>query len=256
MGVIVLLATLAAAAAGAGAWVFFKRYSLERTEHRRVELIGDVAHELRTPLSSLKSSLEALVDGVIPPDPESYLALQGEVSRMQRLVHDLQELSRAEAGQIRIEARPVAPDVLIRAVAERLHPQFEDKGVRLHIEPARSPLALADFNRSTQVLTNLLGNALQYTPSGGVVTVRAWAERGEVIVAVQDTGVGIAADQLPQVFERFFRIDKSRARTGGGSGVGLTIAKHLVEAQGGRIWAYSPGPGQGSTFTFTLPAAA
>ncbi len=230
--------------------------ALDRTEHRRLELIGDVAHELRTPLSSLKSSLEGLVDGVIPNEPETFLGLQHEIGRMQRLVHDLEELSRAEAGQIRMELRPVAIGDLIGAVTARLRTQFEDKGVGLQLQiPRDLPRAQADASRTTQVLINLLGNALQYTPPGGRVTVHAGCDRSAVVVFIQDTGIGIASEHLPHLFERFYRVDKSRARTGGGSGIGLTIAKHLIEAQGGRIEAASAGPGQGSTFAITLPLA-
>ncbi len=231
--------------------------ALDEAEHRRIELIGDVAHELRTPLTNLKSSLEGMIDEVIPHEPETFLTLQREVSRMQHLVNDLQELSRAEAGQISLEIRPTALQELIHAVAEKLRPQFEDKQVVLDVQiPPNLSCAQADSNRSTQVLINLLGNALQYTPSGGSVTVRASQERREILVSIQDTGIGIASDQLPHIFERFYRVDKSRSRAAGGSGIGLTIAKHLVEAQGGRIWASSPGPGKGTTCTFTLPVSA
>jgi signal transduction histidine kinase len=228
--------------------------ALERTERRRLELIGDVAHELRTPLSGIKSSLEGLVDGVLPCEPDTFLGLQHEVSRMQRLVHDLADLSRAEAGQVHLELRPVDLGKLIDTAVARLHPQFEDKDVALRLEiPLGLPQAVVDANRMTQVLLNLLGNALQYTPSGGQVIIRAWAERGKLVVAVQDSGTGIAPEHLPHIFERFYRVDKSRSRAGGGSGIGLTIAKHLIEAHRGSIEASSPGLGQGSTFTFTLP---
>ncbi|MDH7486861.1 MAG: ATP-binding protein [Anaerolineae bacterium] len=228
--------------------------TLEQTEERRLELIGDVAHELRTPLSSIRGIMEGLVDGVMAAEPATLLLVQREVARLQRLVHDLEELSRVEAGQMALDLRPTSPADLIRAAADRLRPQFEDKGVslRLDISP-KLPLVQADSGRIIQVLLNLLGNALQYTPSGGQVTVRVRREEREVITAVQDTGIGISAEHLPHIFERFYRVDKSRARTGGGSGIGLTIAKHLVEAHGGRIWAASPGPDQGSTFT--LPTA-
>ena len=227
--------------------------ALERTERRRLELIGDVAHELRTPLSGIKSSLEGLVDGALPCEPDTFLGLQHEVSRMQRLVNDLGDLSRAEAGQVHLERRPVDVGELIDSAAARLHSQFEDKDVALHVEiPRGLPQPAADANCMTQVLLNLLGNALQYTPSGGQVTVRAWAERDELVVAVQDSGIGLAPEHLPHIFERFYRVDKSRSRAGGGSGIGLTIAKHLVEAHGGRIWASSPGLNRGSTFTFAL----
>ena len=230
--------------------------TLEQTEERRLELIGDVAHELRTPLSSIKGIMEGLVDGVIAAEPTTFLLVQREVARLQRLVHDLEELSRAEAGQVSLNLRTAVPADLIHAAADRLRPQFEDKGVSLRLDiPTDLPQARADSGRIIQVLLNLLGNALQYTPSEGQVTIRAWREGREVVMAVQDTGIGIPAEHLPHIFERFYRVDKSRSRTGGGSGIGLTIAKHLVEAHGGRIWAASPGPGQGSVFTFTLPLA-
>jgi signal transduction histidine kinase len=231
---------------GALAWAFNRMAeTLERTEQRRMELIGDVAHELRTPLSSIKGIMEGLVDGVLTAEPATFLLVQREVARLQRLVHDLEELSRA-----------VAPADLVRAAADRLWPQFEGKSVILHVDlPADLPQIEADPGRIIQVLLNLLGNALQYTPSNGQVTVRAWRDGGEVIIIVQDTGIGISAEHLPHIFERFYRVDKSRSRPGGGSGIGLTIAKHLVEAHGGRIWATSPGHGQGSTVSFTLPIA-
>jgi two-component system sensor histidine kinase BaeS len=229
---------------------------LEQIEQRRLELIGDVAHELRTPLSSIKGMMEGLVDGVLPAEQATFLSVQREVARLQRLVHDLEELSRAEAGQVPLDLHPVAPADLMHAAADRLCPQFEDKGVSLSLDlPTGLPQVKADPGRVTQVLLNLLGNALQYTPSGGGVAVRAWCDGREMVIEVQDSGIGISSEHLSHVFERFYRVDKSRSRAGGGSGIGLTIAKHLAEAHGGRIWAASPGPGQGSTFTFTLPLA-
>jgi histidine kinase len=230
--------------------------ALEQTERRRMELVGDVAHELRTPLSSIQSSLEGIVDGVLPCEPESFLGLHREARRMQRLVQDLEDLSRAEAGQVHLDLHPAAMGEVIDAVARRLRPQFEDKGVVLSLEIATGlPSIWADSHRMTQVVLNLLGNALQYSLPGGAVTVRAWTAHAELLVSIQDTGIGISAEHLPHVFERFYRVDKSRSRAAGGSGIGLTIAKHLIEAHGGRISASSPGPGEGSTFTFALPLA-
>jgi histidine kinase len=229
---------------------------LEQTEERRLELIGDVAHELRTPLSSIRGTMEGLVDGVLVAEPATFLGVQREVSRLQRLVHDLDELSRAEAGQIAVDPDPLSPAELVEAAIERLGPQFEDKEVALRVGiPTDLPRVWADASRITQVLLNLLGNALQYTPTGGQVTIRARQESEEVLIEVQDTGSGIPAEHLPHIFERFYRVDKSRSRAGGGTGIGLTIVKHLVEAHGGRIWATSPGPDQGATFSFTLPLA-
>jgi len=236
--------------------------TLELTEQRRLDLIGNVAHELRTPLSSIKGVMEGLVDGVLPADATTFLNVQREVSRLQRLVHDLEELSRVEAGQIPLDLRPVSIADVIRPVADRLRPQFEDKGVTLQVEiPPDLPPVWADTGRITQVLLNLVGNALQYTPPGGQVTVHASVAKkrrtgdGWLLITVSDTGIGIPPEHLPHIFERFYRVDRSRSRAGGGSGIGLTIAKHLVQAHGGRIWAKSAGVGQGSTFSFTLPLA-
>jgi len=230
--------------------------ALEQTDRRRLELIGDVAHELRTPLSSIRGTMEGLVDGVLPPDPATFLGIQHEVARLQRLVHDLEELSRAEAGQIPLHRRALSVIEMVSPAVERLRPQFEDKQVALAVEaPPDLPTAWADPGRITQVLLNLLGNALQYTPPGGQVTVRAWQENQALLIAVQDSGIGLDPQHLAHIFERFYRVDKSRSRAGGGSGIGLTISRHLVEAHGGRLWVASPGAGQGSTFTFSLPLA-
>lgn len=227
---------------------------LEQTEDRRRQLIGDVAHELRTPLSSIKSVLEGLQDGVLPTDPATFSNLQREVSRLQRLVQDLEELSKAEAGQIVFEPEAADPARFVQAAVDRLVRQFEDKGVQLNTDvPHDLPPVTVDVTRMTQVMLNLLGNALQYTPADGQVSLHAWSTDDEVHIAVQDNGVGLAADDLRHVFERFYRVDKSRSRSGGGSGIGLTIARHLVEAHHGRLSVTSPGLDQGSTFTVTLP---
>lgn len=230
--------------------------ALEQTDQRRLELIGNVAHELRTPLSSVRGTMEGLVDGVLPSDSETFLSVQREVARLQRLVQDLEELSRAEAGQISLSLRAVSAPELVMPAVDRLSPQFEDKEVTLRVDlPANLPAAWADPGRVTQVLLNLLGNALQYTPPGGQVDVQVWAADQELLVMVRDNGAGIAAEHLQHIFERFYRVDKSRSRAGGGSGIGLTISRHLVEAHGGRLWATSPGIGLGSAFTFSIPLA-
>ncbi len=230
--------------------------ALEQTDRRRLELVGNVAHELRTPLSSIRGTLEGLVDGVLPPDPATFLGIQHEVARLQRLVQDLEELSRAEAGQIPLNRRTVGAVELVSPAVGRLQSQFADKGVALGVDVlANLPAVWADPGRITQVLLNLLGNALQYTPPDGQVSVRVWQEDLSLLIAVQDSGIGIDPEHLPHIFERFYRVDKSRSRAGGGSGIGLTISRHLVEAHGGRFWATSLGAGQGSTFSFSLPLA-
>ncbi len=229
---------------------------LEQTETMRRQLIGDVAHELRTPLTSIKGYMEGLIDGVLPANEETYQQVYREADRLQRLVFDLQELSRVEAGAYPLNLRPIEVNHLIETLKTRLGRQFDEKGVSLQTDvPTDLPRVQVDEDRIGQVLLNLVGNALHYTPSGGLVRVVARQQGREVQIAVIDTGVGIPAEHLPHLFTRFYRVDKSRSRPGGGSGIGLTIAKHLVEAHGGRIWAASDGAGKGSTFTFTLPMA-
>jgi len=227
---------------------------LEKTETMRRELIGDVTHELRTPLTAVKGYLEGLMDGVLPADPETYQQIHSEIDRLQRLVNDLQELSQVEAGAFQLRLTPVSPASLIERIQSTLGRQFEDKNIQLEInvEP-NLPNVLVDRDRIIQVLTNLVGNALQYTPSGGKVTLLVRRERSEVLFSVKDSGIGISAEQIPFIFNRFYRTDKSRTRASGGSGIGLTIAKALVQAHQGKIWAESNGEGKGSTFSFLIP---
>ncbi len=230
--------------------------ALEQTERMRYQLIGDVAHDLRTPLTSIKAYMEGLIDGVIPADAATFAKIHREADRLQRLVTDLQELSRIEAGAVPLNIRPLSVSVLIASTVDRLAPQFQDKGVTISTEvPGGLPDVTGDEDRLGQVLVNIVGNALQFTPAGGQVTLSAWRERERVAIAVRDTGVGISAEHLPHLFDRFYRADEARSRVGGGSGIGLTIAKRLIESHGGTIVAYSDGPGRGSTFTVWLPVA-
>lgn len=227
--------------------------NLEQTEVLRRQLIGDVSHELRTPLTAIKGSLEALIDGLLPAEPETFEQIYHEADRLQRLVNDLQELSRVEAGAIKLDLQPIRLIDLSQTILTSLGRQYTEKGVRLEIEiPLDLPEFLADEDRLRQVLINLIGNALQYTPAGGQVTVTARRYGDEVQVSVKDTGIGIATEDLPHLFDRFYRADRSRSRVSGGSGIGLTIAKHLIEAHGGTIWVESEGDGKGSIFTFTI----
>ncbi len=231
--------------------------ALEQTERRRVELVGDVAHELRTPITTLTGYLEGLLDGVVQPSPETWAKLHTEALRLRRLVDDLQELSRAEARQIPLHITRIAPDSILSAAQERVAPQFAEKGLDLHIAaPTGLPAVSADADRAVQVLTNLLTNALRYTPVPGHVKVRVAREGPMLAFQVHDTGVGIAPENLSRVFERFYRVEKSRTRALGGTGIGLTIAKALVESMHGTMRVESAGLGQGSAFTFTLPLAA
>jgi len=229
---------------------------LETVERRRVALIGDVAHELRTPLATLEGYTEGLLDGVVQPTPATWAALHDEVGRLKRLVQDLQDLSRAEAHQIPVSTSPQHPGDLVKGAVARLMPQFTEKSIRLVVQvPLALPLVQADPDRITQVFINLLGNALRYTPPQGTVTVTAERSDRGVSFHVVDTGIGLDDEDLPHVFERFYRVDKARSRALGGAGIGLTIAKALVEAHGGQIWASSPGLGQGAIFSFSLPIA-
>jgi signal transduction histidine kinase len=230
---------------------------LEQVESMRRQLIGDVSHDLRTPLTAIKGSMEGLMDGVLPATPETYQQIHLEADRLARLVDDLQELSRVEAGAYPLEIRPVSISSLVESSLKRFATQALAKGIEIHSDlPADLPLVLADQDRITQVLTNLVGNAMQYTSKGGKVTILARQQGDEIHISVADTGIGIPADHLPHLFTRFYRVDKSRSRqSGGGSGIGLTIARALVEAHGGHIRAESEGEGKGSKFTFTLKMA-
>jgi signal transduction histidine kinase len=228
--------------------------SLEGVEARRRELIGDMTHELRTPLTIVRGYLEQLVDGEIQPSPEIYQQLVRETRRLERLVNDLQELSKVEAGYLPIKIQPLNLRPLLQSLVQRFADQLLEDGPVLQLEcPAQLPPVLADIDRIEQVLVNLVGNAIRYTITGSI-TLRVWIELSKLWIAVIDTGMGIAAEDLPHVFERFWRADKSRDRHSGGTGIGLTISYRLVELQGGQLEVESE-LGKGSTFRFFLPLA-
>ena len=227
---------------------------LEQTENLRRELIADVSHELRTPLTAIKGYSEGLMDGVLPAGDETYRQIHKEAERMQRLVADLQELSRVEAEGFAVQVHPFSLARLEEPLRKMVGRQFEEKNVALEFQiPASLPAVMADEDRLSQILLNLLNNALQYTMPGGRVRFSASHSDGQAYIFVSDNGVGIAPEHLPRIFDRFYRVDKSRSREAGGSGIGLTIAKRLVEAHRGSILAKSEGLGKGSTFSFTLP---
>lgn len=228
--------------------------SLQAAEERRLDLIGDVSHELRTPLSTLQGYMEGFMERVVEPSEETWALLYGEAERMRRVVDDLSQLSRAEAGRLELKRAEVFPAEVVRVAIERMLPLFKEKGVEFASAiPENLPPVSADGDRVVQILTNLLSNALRHTPAGGWITVKAEAQGDSVVFKVEDAGEGIASEHLPHLFERFYRVEKSRSREGGGSGVGLAISRALVDAMGGRIWVESPGLGKGATFTFTLP---
>lgn len=230
--------------------------ALDQTERRRLALLADVTHELRTPLATIGGYMEGLLDGVVSANPATFNLILRETRRLQRLIEDLELLSRVEAGQLPVVARAIDLRPVLEVQLAQFEPLFSSNQVTLQLDaPAQLPQVWADPDRVAQVLINILANAYRYTPVGGTVTVQVTADDREVRVAVIDTGIGIAAEHLPHVFERFYRVDKSRARNSGGSGIGLAIARHLIYAQGGDIWAESDGIGKGARFIFTLPLA-
>jgi len=229
---------------------------VRRVESVRRDFIANVSHELRTPLASLKALVETLEDGAMaePEVARDFLSkMHREVDGLTQLVGELLELSRIESGQAALRPEPVAVERLIRGTVDRLVPQAERAGLSLSTGTDSSlPMVLADGQRVQQVLMNLIHNAIKFTPPGGEIVVGARLQEGLATVWVSDTGVGIAQEDLPRIFERFYKADRSRS--GGGTGLGLAIAKHVVQAHGGRLWAESR-EGHGSTFYFTLPVA-
>lgn len=227
--------------------------NLEHTERLRRNMVADIAHELRTPLSNLRGYLEAISDGVIKSDKNTIHSLNDEASTLSRLIDDLQELSLADAGELKLVKQPEDISGLIEETVTVLKGKASAKGLKISAElPDELPKVNMDSHRIRQVLLNLLDNAVAHTGKKGKITVTARHEGDSLHVSVADTGEGIPAEDLPMIFERFYRVDKSRARATGGSGLGLTISKRLVEAHGGSIDVESQ-TGEGSTFTFILP---
>lgn len=227
--------------------------ALESTERRRLQLVGDVAHELRTPLATLDGYLEGLEDGVIQPSDPTWKLLRGETARLSHLVSDLQELWRAEAHQLPLSRTRVDVVALLAAARERFAALARENGGELRLTVSAGLAVQADAERLAQVVDNLVSNAIRYSPKGAPVSIEARADGDEVIIGVVDQGPGLTEEQRELVFERFYRVDPSRARALGGSGIGLAIARALASAMGGRIWAESQGPGRGSTFRAALP---
>lgn len=228
---------------------------LEQTETMRRQLIGDISHELRTPLTAIKGSMEGLMDGVLEAGESTYQQIYRQADRLQHLVEDLQELSQVEAVQFKLNKKIFNPGELTAEAVSSLESAYNKKDVTLEFSGNRDlPKIQADPDRILQVLQNLLGNALQFTPEGGSVSVQVRETPAFLEFSVTDTGIGIDERHLPHIFERFYRADPSRSRVnGGGSGIGLTISKSLVEAHGGTIHAESAGKNKGSRFVFTLP---
>jgi len=230
---------------------------LRRLETVRRDFISNISHELRTPLASLKALAETLQESALddPPAARRFLnRIEAEVDALSLMVQELLELSRIESGKVPLELKPVPPQDLLTSAIERLQLQSENSGIQVQLHcPADLPLVLADPPRIEQVVVNLLHNAIKFTPAGGNITLSAESSEDIILFSIKDTGSGISAEDLPRIFERFFKAD--RARSGGGTGLGLAISRHLVEAHGGRIWAESL-EGHGSTFYFTIPVVA
>ena len=229
---------------------------LRRLEMIRQDFISNISHELRTPIASVKALAETLNEGAIedPSVAKDFLSrINVEVDKLAQMVQELGELSRIESGEAPLNKRRINMADVIGHAVDRLRAQADRAELKLDIDiPPTLPEVMSDEARVEQVLVNIIHNAIKFTPSGGKINISAKARDNDILVSVSDTGVGIPADDLPRIFERFYKADKSRS--GGGTGLGLAIAKHIVEAHGGRIWAESV-EGRGSTFNFTLPLA-
>ena len=228
---------------------------LERAERQRRNLVADVAHELRTPLSNVQGYVEALRDGVLEPDAQTLATIHQQVLYLSELVEDLRLLADTEAGDISLHREPGSLAEALRASVEGVRARADAKGVAVASRlPASAPDVTFDRTRIAQVVGNLLDNAIRHTPAGGSVTVEMDVGAASATVSIRDNGEGISAETLPFVFDRLYRVDPSRSRATGGAGLGLTIARKLVEAHGGSIRAESAA-GEGATFVIKLPLA-
>ena len=227
---------------------------IQRFERERRDFITNISHELRTPLSSIKAIAETLKDGAIGNEKVATGFLDKidiEVERLNQMVQELGELSRIESGASRLNISTFDVISFLQQIENRLQTQIERAGLKLVLNPEKDLVSLnADKSTIEHVMINLIQNAIKFTPSGGIISVSARKEENHILFSVSDTGKGISRDDLPRIFERFFKADL--ARTGSGSGLGLSIARQIVEAHGGKIWAESI-LGKGSTFYFTLP---
>ena len=237
--------------------VAFNRMSaeLEVLEQSRRDLVANVSHELKTPITAIRAHLENLADGVEEPNPETLQVMLGQTERLGRLVDQLLDLSKLESGEVPLHLEPVTLAPLVDRVFSEISVGRALTDIELRADLAADLLVEADEERIHQVVFNLVDNAVRFTPPGGSVDVTAVREDERIVIAVADTGVGIAPQHLPRLFERFYRADAARSRDGGGTGIGLAIAREIVEGHGGRITAESQ-PGGGAIFTFDLPAAA
>ena len=226
---------------------------LQHAETLKNNLMADVAHELRTPLTVLEGNLRAALDKVYSLDEAEIANLYGQTRHLTRLVNDLRELALAESKQLHLEKYPTDLNSLLAETIQALEPLAAEKSVRLIYQPAQLPELSVDPTRIRQALFNLLSNALRHTPSGGEILVAGNQAKGGVVLSVKDSGEGLLPEQLAAVFDRFYRVDKSRSRETGGTGLGLAIVKAIVESHGGQVKARSEGKGKGSEFIIVLP---
>jgi two-component system, OmpR family, sensor histidine kinase BaeS len=229
--------------------------SLEKSEQLRRNLVADAAHELRTPLTVLRANLQAILDGVYPLNRTEIEGLLHQTDLLSHLVSDLHELGQAEARQLPMQPDMIDLNILVETAGNKFRTVAEAHELKLYVEISSVPIIVsADVHRMMQVLNNLLQNALTHTPSGGAITLSLYVTNHKAAISVQDTGIGIAPEHLAHVFERFYRVDRSRNRATGGAGLGLAIVKAIVEMHGGQISVSSKGlVGQGATFTIMLP---
>lgn len=228
---------------------------LDEAEKARRQMTADIAHELRTPLSLILGHAEALTDGVLPPSEENIQVVHDEATRLNRIVEDLRTLSLAEAGELSLSRRGVDPANLAQSVISARQSTALEKGIQTEVDVGDElPTILVDPDRIQSALGNVVDNALRHTPSGGQVSLNVSAEKDRVQFVVQDSGPGISPEDLPLIFERFYRADQARSRDEGGSGLGLAIARSLIEAHGGRLWAENRVEG-GARFVMELPAS-
>ncbi|HLY23248.1 MAG TPA: HAMP domain-containing sensor histidine kinase [bacterium] len=226
---------------------------LAADEEQRRRLFAGVAHELRTPLSVIQGTLEGMLDHVLEATPERITTLHSQSLLLARLITDLRDLSLAQAGQLQLNVQPIDAGPVVRETLEALAPLADERSVVLQADILKGlPRIDADPDRLRQIVQNLVENAVRYTPAGGEIHVSMQADEADVRLAVSDTGIGVAAADLPYIFRHFYRADQSRARSSGGTGLGLAIVKSLVEAHGGRV-AVESAVGRGSTFTVTFP---
>ncbi len=225
---------------------------LKQTDELRKKMTADVAHDLRTPLATVRSHLEGMIDEVIPASPENLESLLDEVKRLTTLVADLQEIAQADVARRRFQLEPLELNKFLAGLVQQMRPLFQAKKLRLEFRSSQPATIRSDRDALAKVMENLLSNAHKYTPSGRTVTVLLEQEDDQAVIQVQDEGIGIAAADLPYIFERFYRTDQSRNRESGGFGLGLTIVKELVEGLAGTITVQST-PGEGSCFTIKLP---